>query len=127
MEVWSELDPELIEDGHGNIKKVVNLDAVRASIENILKTHPGERVMLPEFGSTLYSLLFKNMSDESIQQTLDSLAIAIRLWEDRVRISEMEIYSDPDQNTLYLRILFTIYGYSEVYDMVIPLGGEVQR
>jgi intein/homing endonuclease/phage baseplate assembly protein W len=53
-EVWSDLDHRLIPDALGNIKKVINVDAVMTSIDNILRTYPGERCLV---GSTKISLL----------------------------------------------------------------------
>ena len=32
-------------DAQGALKKVINIDSVKASIDNILRTHQGERVM----------------------------------------------------------------------------------
>jgi len=54
IEVWSDLHQDLVTDSHGSIKKVINVDAVATSIDNILNTNLGERCLS---GGTLVSLL----------------------------------------------------------------------
>ena len=54
--VYSELNPLLQQDIQGNLAGVVNEASVRASIDNILGTAPGERVFLPRFASGIKSL-----------------------------------------------------------------------
>lgn len=44
-EVWSDLHHELITDSQGRVKKVLDVDAVYTSIDNILRTYQGERCL----------------------------------------------------------------------------------
>lgn len=124
-EIWSELDPRLISGKYGEISKVINIDAVKASIENILLTSFGERVMLPEFGSPLKGLLFENMLSEEINQVLSSLQTIIQTWDDRLQISEMTIFREPDRHIIWLEVLFRIRGHDQVFQIKIPTNSQV--
>lgn len=44
------------------VSKSVNVQAVRNSIRNIFTWIPGERILLPEFGSKLYTLLYEGIT-----------------------------------------------------------------
>lgn len=68
----------------------------RSSIMMILATKPGERVMLPEFGSRLHELIFEP-NDEILQRDLINETVgAISRWEPNVRVLAVfpEIRSD---------------------------------
>ena len=124
-EVWSELHPEIISDGLGQIKRVINVDAVKASIDNILRTRPGERVMLPQFGSPLHSFLFETMINEELNHIVDQLKAAVELWDDRVEITEMSIYKEPDKGQIFLEALFRIRGNGQIFKYTINVSGEM--
>ena len=44
------------------VQKNVNANAVKEAIKNIFTWMPGERILLPEFGSKLYSLLYEGIT-----------------------------------------------------------------
>jgi len=62
-EIWSDLHQSLKTDAQGSIKKVINIEAVKTSIDNILRTAKGTRVMLRNFGSDLKGMLFENIDN----------------------------------------------------------------
>ena len=115
-EVWSDLDHRLITDGRGNIKKVINADAVATSIDNILRTRKGERVMLRDFGSNLHDLLFENMSDAYMASIADDIKKAINRWDNRVIINSIDINMYPDKNAIDVITSFAIKGYDKIFE-----------
>ena len=127
MEVWSDLDPEILSDGLGQIKRVINVDAVKASIDNILRTRPGERVMLPSFGSPLHSFLFETMMSEELNHVVDQLKAAVELWDDRVEVTEMSLYKEPDKGQIYLEAQFRIKGNDQIFRYTISVAGEMAQ
>ena len=66
-EVWSDLHPSIITDAKGAIKIVTNIDSVIGSIDNILRTNPGERLMLAEFAAGLQDLVFEPAHPENFE------------------------------------------------------------
>lgn len=81
-------------------------NVIRTSIEMILMTFLTERVMIPEFGSDLQSLLFEP-SDSSLAIFLRSaIEEAIANWENRVLIGTVEI--DPQESSVIIRIPMVI-------------------
>ena len=122
--IWSDLDYHLIQDSQGSLKKVENLDAVLTSIDNILRTRKGERCMLPEFGSDLTGVIFESMNPTVLKFVSRMVKQDIERWDDRVIVSNVSLYSDPDKGLITLTVLFLIKGYSQEfkYSLSMPKG-----
>ena len=124
-EIWSDLDGRLNRDALGQIRRAVNVDAVMTSIDNILRTSPGERVMLPQFGCSLRSVLFENMNSAVLTHLSRQIKNAIELWDDRVEIVEVSMYQEPDMNTVSVKVSFIISGQARIYEYVTSIKGEI--
>lgn len=116
QEIWSDLHHDLVIDSQGAIKKVINIDAVKTSIDNILRTSKGERVMLREFGSSLKGMLFENIDIALSTIITDEIKTSISLWDDRVIISSVSFKSRPNNNEIEVVIRFVIKGYDEIFN-----------
>lgn len=124
-EVWSELDHRLINDSLGDIKRAINIGAVMSSIDNILRISPGERVMRPEFGSSLKALLFENMDDTIMGLISRQIKNDIEIWEDRITVVEIDLFTEPDKNSISIAIMFVIKGYNKIFKYEQSIGGEL--
>lgn len=103
-----DIDPDT-----GDIKIVTDMDAIKNSIENILNTPLGSRVMLPYFGSRIRNLLF-----EPIQANLGKLlqveiTSALNTWDDRVKVLGVETQVDVDKNTVAIQVVCDILGLGQ--------------
>lgn len=123
-EIWSDLDPRLIADGQGNIKQSINIAAVMTSIENILRTSRGERVMLPQFGAGLKGCLFENTNSTMLKFIARDIKESIEAWDNRPKIQEVELNVEPDQSSISVRISFSISGQSSIYQYVTSIKGD---
>jgi phage baseplate assembly protein W len=83
-EIWSDLHHTLTTDSQGAIRKAVNLDSVKTSLDNILRTAKGERVMLPMFGCGLSDFLFEEMNEATFDMITDIINDEIKKWDNRV-------------------------------------------
>jgi len=115
QEIWSDLHNEIKVDARGSIKKVINIEAVRASINNILLTPKGTRVMLRDFGSDIKALLFENVDENLTDIIAEEIKTAIRIWDNRVIVNSINFTTDPDKNSVSIGLTFTILGYDEVF------------
>jgi len=123
-EVWSDLDHKFIKDSVGGIKKAVNVEAVYTSIDNILRTHKGERVMLPSFASDIHGLMFEPLTSTTVSFITRILKDTIEAWDDRVTIEEVSISRDPDRNGLDIGFIFMIRGYEDTFQYETQLRGK---
>jgi phage baseplate assembly protein W len=81
---------------------------IKSSIYNILSTAKGERVFLPEFGTSLHSLLFEPMDNITRKIAQNIVTEDIQRWEPRVTLLSSEVTSDTDQGILYIKVRYLI-------------------
>jgi len=114
-EIWSDLHQNVEIDGVGALRKVINIDAVKASIDNILRTSKGERFFLRDFGSNLHGIVFDNLND-SINRTIsDGIKDSINKWDNRIIVNAINITKNPDRNEVSIEINFSIRGYDKIF------------
>lgn len=114
-EVWSDLHDSLVTDNQGDILKAINIEAVKVSIKNILGTYRGERIFLPQFGSSLGDLLFEPVNRSVVNRLANDLKENIEVWDNRVIVAGVDVKTDPDSNYIELVVSFNIRGYTETF------------
>jgi len=114
-EIWSDLHQDLVGDAQGTLKKVINADSVKTSIDNIIRTWRGERVFLPQFGSTLRDMLFEPINDYLADEMAKSVREAIETWDDRVSVLGVDTQVDTDNNFVSITVRFRIKSFTEVF------------
>jgi phage baseplate assembly protein W len=98
-------------------------DVIRTSIEMILLTLPGERVMRPDFGSNLQNMVFEP-SDEFLAIMLRTeVEEALAQWENRAEIGLSEIETNDDR--VIIRVPIALPRADEVRS--VNFGIELER
>jgi len=69
---------------------------IRESIAVVLKTEPGERRGLPDFGAGLGRFLFEPNNAATHARVQDSITRALARWERRVQVEAVDVAADPD-------------------------------
>ena len=86
-------------------------DQVKSNIKNLLLTKKGERIIQPEFGSGLQSLLFEPNVDDLEGRIEDTINESLEQWLPYVTAEEIDIESTDelrDNNKLNVSIKFRI-------------------
>ena len=109
------------------ISRSVNVRAVRNSLRNIFTWIPGERILLPEFGSRLHTLLYEGITQLTEERIVAEIRQCVSEWEPRANIVEIRNVStvdDTEDNTIRIDVVFTIpslsdeqFIYSLTYDI----------
>ena len=84
----------------GIVAQKNGVDQIKADMLQLLLTNPGERVMLPDFGTPLRKLFFEPNDPALEQKARQMIAESLRKWEPRVVISQVEITSNFDKDLL---------------------------
>jgi len=87
-----------------------NESAIARSIRNIVFTSPGEKFFNPDFGSNISKVLFENIDEISAIQIKEEIELSIKNFEPRVRLQEVEINPDYDNNQFDVTINYKITG-----------------
>lgn len=89
-------------------KKIFNTtyttqEQIRSNLINFLLTNPGERIMNPNFGSGLRSLLFSQIDDLSVIK--DVIQDKLNLYFPNVNVLDIGVTGDIDNH--YIKITLT--------------------
>lgn len=82
---------------------------VQQSIEVILTTPLGSRVMRRDFGSELYELVDRKMTSRLVLALYAASAVAIRRWEPRFRLTRASVIQATSTGLLGLALFGTYY------------------
>jgi uncharacterized protein len=89
----------------GEIQLAAHEEDVRQAIRLILATSFGERVMRPDFGAGLRSVLFEPLSTTTMSLVQHHVERALVEWEPRIDLLEVSVEAD---NTTVGRLLITL-------------------
>ncbi len=122
---WSDINSNIVKDARGDIALAYDVDAIMSSIDNILRTTPGERCMLRSFGCNITSLLFEPIHSSLLAIICKQIKDTIERWEPRVIINAVNYYGKPDSNEVYFTVSFAVKGYQETFKYVPPFKAIV--
>jgi len=88
--------------------------AIRTDLINLLLTKVGERPMNPEFGSTLYDLVFTQQSVDIESDVEDRVREAISRWMPFVNIHSVTIQKESGEPDIYSLRISINYSVSNV-------------
>lgn len=92
----------------GDVSKVTGENAIERCLKNLVLLNSYEKPFHPEISGNIRSLLFE-LEDPFIQVDIrDRLQALIRDYEPRVTIKQVQAVSEPDKNSLDVRIYFSI-------------------
>jgi uncharacterized protein len=78
---------------------------IRESLWVLFSTSIGERIMLPEYGSLLWKMVFQNITNTLMMQLADIVRQAILYWEARINVDD--VFVKPDASVAGL-VLITV-------------------
>jgi len=73
---------------------------IKSDMLALLLTHPGERVMLPGFGTGLNDFLFEPADSFTVESVRTRIAQQLTAWEPRVVIQDIQIQLTPNEDDL---------------------------
>ncbi len=82
-------------DATGQWATSVGAQNVRESIQILLLTRLGERLMYPSYGSSLRTYLFAPNNPATRKSIEDEVTRALQMWEPRVIIDSVSVAVDP--------------------------------
>lgn len=100
VDLWLDLtdEPVVISGGilenvrnNKDIRVAFDANAIKNSLVNLFNTAPGERFLLPDYGSDLRRYVFEPVSVSMAEQIGGQLYREIRRWEPRVRILNLDV------------------------------------
>lgn len=90
----------------GGVQWLSGMELVRQSIETILDTEPGERIMLPNFGCGLRRYLMEPNTAATRAAIARDVSDALSLWEPRIRVIEVSVTPGEEPTLIWVDISF---------------------
>jgi len=108
MSIYSDLNQQ---DPLNDVK-LIDIESIYQSLDNIIYTEKGERMFLPEFGTDIVEHIFDPMTKVHSSRILYDIIASVSKWEPRVSVvrNKSSINTSPDSHKVDAEIVFTIVG-----------------
>ncbi len=120
--------PPTFEEHNCEIRLVSHEEDIKQSLNILLSTTPGERLMHPTFGCSLKNMVFETVNESVITKIKNSIERAILFFEPRISLHRVSVNTedDPEQpNSIYggmmeINLDYTIRKTNTRSNMVFP-------
>lgn len=105
----------------GKLVKLVDADAIKRAIRNLIFTNRGERFFDMKKGCNVRKILFENFSDQTTELLKTYIEDAINNYEPRVSLLEVAVSPFEEQNYYNIVIVFTMINNKEPLTLSLKL------
>lgn len=123
--------PVSFSKGAKQVKMLEGEDDIKSSLEVILQTTLGERVMQPNFGGSLQNFVFDAIDVSFTTMLTDQIRVAIVMNEPRAQLLRIEFTEDPLIGRVDLIIHYKVLSTNSRYNIVFPFylneGTDIQE
>jgi len=113
--------PPTFTNGGANVELVSGAEDIHQSLQILLSTQLGERIMQDGFGCNLDFLLFSEIDQTLVNNISTMVTNAILYNEPRIRLDNLEVSeSERQQGLVLIRIDYTIRTTNSRFNMVYP-------
>jgi phage baseplate assembly protein W len=107
-------------DVNGTLAMVAYEEDIHQSIQIILGTNPGERVMRPDFGAGLNTFVFEPVNTTTIALVRDRVRGALIDWEPRIDVLEVLVTVGEKRNRLDIDARYRVRATNALKNLVYP-------
>ena len=94
---------------------------IASSLEVLLTTMPGERVMLPEFGCNLEELLFDSLDTTTKTLLADKIESAILYYEPRIDLENVRLDASRElEGVVLIEVTYRVRATNSRFNFVFP-------
>jgi len=86
--------PPVFNNETGTVEMVSDVEDIKQSLNILLSTYLGERVMQPKYGCNLNDYLFDGLSSSTIGFIKDRVSNAILFYEPRIKAEKIDVTAD---------------------------------
>ena len=101
-------------------------DDIKSSLEILLATNLGERVMQPKFGCALDQLSFESLTTTLKTFIKDLVETAILYFEPRIDLENVSLSEDVNEGIVYIDVEYRSRATNSRQNLVYPFYKEVK-
>ena len=104
-----------------NVEMLSDAEDIQSSLEILLSTKPGERVMLPRYGCNLDEMIFEPLTTTFKTYMKDLISTAILYFETRIDVNRIELDDTGElEGRILISIDYTIRATNSRFNFVYP-------
>ena len=115
---WS-FPPQFSKTGK-NVKMISDEEDIHNSLEVLLATRVGERLMQPKYGCNLDVLLFEPINITLQTFIKDLVFTSIFYYEPRVKPEDVKLSAPDNDGSILIEVQYTIRATNTRYNLVYP-------
>ena len=105
---------------NGAFRLVSGVEELDAAIRMILSTVPGERVMRPEFGCSMWEMLFAPLTGGTLGMIEQSVREALERWEPRIELQSVVASGEQATGTVNIAVAYRVQATNDIRNLVFP-------
>jgi phage baseplate assembly protein W len=106
---------------NGAVGRIINENAVRQSIKNIIMTNLGERLFQSRIGSDIYRSLFEPLDQVTANIIVQAVKSSIKYNEPRAKVLEVGVFKTSDENAVMVKIVFSLINKTDASTVEVVL------
>ncbi|WP_374454963.1 GPW/gp25 family protein [Nocardioides sp.] len=98
-------------------------DDIVSSLQILLSTAPGERIMVPQYGCNMDELVFENLDTRMRTLMADKIESAILYHEPRIELEHVRVEDDPAEaigGRLQIGVTYRVKATNSRFNFVFP-------
>ena len=102
-----------------------SFEQAKTNLKNLLLTKQGERVMQPNFGTGLHSLLFEQLTENLEEDLIDTITKSVNFWLPYITIEEVDVMMTDemkDMNKAEMNIKFSVGNQIDLQEITFTVG-----
>jgi uncharacterized protein len=112
--------PPQFNKASGNVELLSNEADIKNSLQVLLSTRVGERIMQPAYGCNMDVLLFEPINEALITYIKDLVFTAIYYFEPRINPENVTVETTDTEGTLFINVEYTIRSTNSRHNLVFP-------
>lgn len=113
--------PPAFDLASASVRMLEREDDVASSLEILLSTMRGERLMLPQYGCNLDELLFENLDTRMKTLMADTIESAILYHEPRIMLEKINLNDSQElEGVVLIEIVYRIKSTNSRFNFVYP-------
>ena len=112
--------PPVFNRGDHGVSMVEEEEDIQQSLNILLSTIKGERVMQPDFGSNMEEFLFEPLNVSFAKRMSDKIDRAILFYEPRIETNDISYNQDNENGLVEIKIDYTIIATNNRRNIVYP-------
>lgn len=113
--------PPLFQWESGTVTMTEQREDIERSLQILLSTRPGERVMQPRYGCALDELVFENLDTGTRTLIIDKIRTAILYWEPRIEAERIDLVREGEwEGRILIELDYRIRSTNSRFNFTFP-------